>query len=106
MLLKRTDNPVVIVVSPLISLMANHIEEAKSLGLRALQLPTKDQHKCDPTSCDVVFGSAEFWTSYAGADVLDNFSSHVVLVTTDEAHVAPKWYDIVRHLSTKCFKLL
>ena len=38
--LKKVNSPLVIVISPLLSLMEVHVKEATSLGLSALQLPS------------------------------------------------------------------
>ena len=83
-----TGSPLVIVTSPLISLMTTHTQEAKVMGLRAVHLPDPDS---EVESADILFGSPEYWTSFAGCELLQTVSNRVLLLVVDEVHVAPKW---------------
>lgn len=86
--LKATASPLVIVISPLISLMEAHVAEATSLGLCAFKCP--DTNLSLPEA-DLLLGSPEFWTSKDGSTLLKQIAKDVILLVTDEVHVTPKW---------------
>ena len=88
--LKKTDKPMVLVVSPLLSLMAVHVKEAKTHGLNAIQWPSSEADT-SIADCDIMFSSPEYLTSKAGVDMLANVASRIIVMVTDEVHVAPKW---------------
>ena len=89
MKLKKTDRPLVLIISPLLSLMSAHVKEATDLHLVAYQLPTNSTVNLE--SADLLFASPEYWTSKEGTTMLQAVSHRVIVTVTDEVHVAPKW---------------
>ena len=89
---KVTGSPLVIVTSPLISLMTTHTYEGKTMGISAVHLPDPGS---DVANADILFGSPEYWISSAGCEMLQKVSDRVVTLVVDEVHVAPKWYSIM-----------
>jgi superfamily II DNA helicase RecQ len=89
--LKQTDSPLVVIISPLISLMDTHVKEAQALGLGAYKLPQTKDRPLGLEEVDILFASPEYWTSHEGISFLQTVADRVVLLVTDEVHVAPKW---------------
>ena len=85
--LKSVEKPLVIVISPLLSLMASQVLDAKQYGIEAAQMPSEE----DTNDCDMLFGSPEFWTGQKGMSVLKAQAHRVITLVTDEVHVVPKW---------------
>jgi ATP-dependent DNA helicase RecQ len=91
---KISSHPIVIVITPLISLMESHNMEAKSLGLRAGMLGREDDApNIESGEFDLVFGSPEAWLSNRGRELLLSpiYQNNVCSLVTDEVHVVPKW---------------
>ncbi len=80
--LKKTDKPMVLIVSPLLSLMAVHVKEAKNHGLNAIQWPSSEVDALID-DCDMIFSSPESLTSKAGIDMLASVASRIVVMVTD-----------------------
>ena len=97
------DNSVVIVVSPLISLMVDQVQSLRRRSIRAAImscgskvdkefLATDDDMRdgrllfCAPEAIDV--------SKWRDAIVKPEFSSRVVAIVIDEAHCVSKWYAI------------
>ncbi|ROL28095.1 ATP-dependent DNA helicase Q-like 3 [Anabarilius grahami] len=57
----RNENPVVIVVSPLVALMENQVKEATEMGITAMQLGVQDEVDITSGRCQLLFGSPESW---------------------------------------------
>lgn len=89
--LKSTESPLIIVISPLLSLMKTHVKEAHDLHLSALQLPLDVCDADKIATADLLLASPEYWTSRSGLNLLQTVSPRVIALVTDEAHVAPKW---------------
>jgi ATP-dependent DNA helicase RecQ len=91
---KFESHPIVIVITPLISLMESHVMEARSLGLRAGMLGRDDDKTIiENGQVDIVFGSPEAWLSSHGRHLLLSpvYQKNVCTLVTDEVHVVPKW---------------
>ena len=89
--LKKTSYPLVLVVSPLLSLMAVHVKEATSMGLVAVQLPAEDGSSVDLSTVDIIIASPEYLTGEKGIQLVNSILSRVIVLVTDEVHVVPKW---------------
>ena len=83
------EDPLVVVISPLVSLMETHCAESIEMGLSAYHFPRSTIADLD--SADLLYSSPEFWTSDEGNKLLSKVSHRVVAVAADEIHVAPKW---------------
>ncbi|ROK23451.1 ATP-dependent DNA helicase Q-like 3 [Anabarilius grahami] len=57
----RNENPAVIVVSPLVTLMENQVIEATEMGITAMQLGVHDEVDITSGRCQLLFGSPESW---------------------------------------------
>lgn len=91
---KVVGKPLVLIISPLISLMEAHVNQARDYKLSALRLPNKlEQINLEAT--EILLGSPEFWTSCEGKTVLQAVSKRCILLVADEVHVAPKWYALI-----------
>ncbi|XP_062332384.1 putative ATP-dependent DNA helicase Q1 [Osmerus eperlanus] len=90
----HNENPVAIVVSPLVALMEDQVKEATELGITAMQFGV--HNKVDITSgrCQLLFGSPESWLlnkkwrDMLGSDV---FQANVMGIVVDEVHLTYKW---------------
>lgn len=60
-LMRLSENPLVVVVSPLIALMEDQVKEAKKFGLSALQLGDPEEVQIQSGQCQIVFGSPKSW---------------------------------------------
>ncbi|XP_070573527.1 ATP-dependent DNA helicase Q1-like [Ptychodera flava] len=86
-------NSVVLIVSPLVSLMKDQISTLSSLGFEAGMVRDVLQSDCLPT---YVFGSPEDYLQSKDniAETLQaKYGDKIVLLVVDEVHTIPKWGD-------------
>ena len=88
---------IVIVVSPLVSLMEDQVKYLRSIGVSAVNISShadNDHSKIENGQYSVVFGSPEAWLmndrwrTMLGNDV---YESKLCAVAIDEAHVIRQW---------------
>ena len=100
------DNSVVIVVSPLISLMIDHVQSLRRRSVRAAIMSSgskadKEFLATDDDICDarVLFCAPEAIDVLKWRDAIAKaeFSSRVVAIVVDEAHCVSKWYAIAEY---------
>jgi hypothetical protein len=93
---RQVDNPIVLIICPLKSLVESHIRELITRGASAVSL-TGDSVDVDGIlkgEYSFVFGTPEAllnneqWRSMLKSDVYQN---SLIALVTDEAHVIPKW---------------
>ncbi|CAB1444836.1 unnamed protein product [Pleuronectes platessa] len=88
------ENPVVIVVSPLVALTEDQVKEATEMGITAMQLGVHDEVDITSSRCQLLFGSPESWLlnkkwrDMLGSDV---FQANVIGIIVDEVHLTYKW---------------
>lgn len=96
-MLKDNKAHIVVVVSPLISLMNDQVSYLKSIGISSVNISsTSDEEKKDVESgkYSIVYGSPESWLqnerwrSMLSSDV---YSENLCTVAIDEAHVIRQW---------------
>ncbi|KAK7879969.1 hypothetical protein WMY93_033359 [Mugilogobius chulae] len=91
--LQRVENPIVIVVSPLVALMDDQIKEASNLSISAAKLGDNDGDIIDG-KCQLVFGSPESWLlnqKWRNMLASETYQNNLVGVVVDEVHAAYKW---------------
>ncbi|CAB1426615.1 unnamed protein product [Pleuronectes platessa] len=59
--MRHNENPVVIVVSPLVTLMEDQVKEATEMGITAMQLGVHDEVDITSGRWQLLFGSPESW---------------------------------------------
>ncbi|CAB1439752.1 unnamed protein product [Pleuronectes platessa] len=90
----HNENPVVIVVSPLVALMEEQVKEATEMGVTAMQLGVHDEVDFTSGRCQLLFGNPESWLlnkkwrDMLGSDV---FEANVIGIVVDEVHLTYKW---------------
>ncbi|XP_076146136.1 putative ATP-dependent DNA helicase Q1 [Alosa pseudoharengus] len=90
----HNENPLVIVVSPLVALMEDQVKEATEMGITAMQLGVNDEVDIASGRCQLLFGSPESWLlnnkwrDMLGSDV---FQANVMGIVVDEVHLTYKW---------------
>ena len=88
---------VVVVISPLISLMEDQVSHLKELGLKAANMSSVEEAKrtrVESGEYSVVFGSPEAWLSNEPwRFMLTNavYSKQLCAIAVDEAHVVRQW---------------
>jgi len=81
-------SPVIVVVSPLNSLMADQIHSCESLGLSAIKLESNpDEHPMT----DIVFVSPEKLNDLSTKKWLSNLGNKLLGVVVDESHCVVNW---------------
>ena len=93
---RQIDNPIVVIICPLKSLVESHIRELINRGASAVSLTgdSVDVENILKGKYSFVFGTPEVllnneqWRSMLKSDVYQN---NLVALVTDEAHVIPKW---------------
>ena len=88
---------IVVVVSPLVSLMDNQVKILTDLGLSAISISSQEEldvTKIEKGEYSIVFGSPEAWLrNDRWRRMLDNhvYSNKLCAVAIDEAHVLRQW---------------
>ena len=88
------ENPLLIVVSPLLALMQDQIREANRLGLTAFQLGVHAESDILSGRGQLIFGSPEQWMlNKKWRDMLssDAFKDNIMGIVVDEVHLTYKW---------------
>lgn len=89
-----TKNPIVLVVSPLLSLMGNHVREMAAMGISAASLNSSKDDDILKGAFEVVLGSPEAWLNLPKwREMLrsSEYQKRVFCIVTDEVHCIPKW---------------
>ena len=95
--LKRTT---VLVVTPLVAIMKDQVEEMNRLGLKAFGIGLGDERSegdllssTSDVDIDIVYGSPESWCSPEWAKALKNgfLGKQTVCLVVDEAHAVSAW---------------
>jgi len=95
--LRSSSGHIVVVVSPLISLMEDQVKFLTSVGIKALNLTSasEDERKhADRGEYSVVYGSPEAWLkNERWRSMLHNdvYSRKLCAIAIDEAHVLKQW---------------
>jgi len=94
----RREKNLVIVVSPLVSLMKNQVNLLLSLGISATSLNNEtsdaDRRKVESRRFSIVYGSPESWlgdTRWRKMLTSDTYKNSVRAVAVDEAHIICHW---------------
>lgn len=89
----RVQDPVVIIVSPLIALVEDQIREAEKLGVTGMQLGGRNDNEILHGRCQLVFGSPESWLNDKWRTMLASevYLNNLVGIVVDEVHVTYKW---------------
>ena len=88
---------IVVVVSPLISLMEDQVKYLRSLGLSAINISSNievDRAKIEKGEYSIVYGSPEAWLMNERWRCMlsnDVYSRKLCAVAVDEAHVLRHW---------------
>lgn len=87
------ENPIVVVVSPLIALMEDQVREATALGISACQLDPDIEALIKRGSFNIVLGSPESWLSGKWRDMLTDevYRKNLLGIVVDEVHLTYKW---------------
>ncbi|XP_068762083.1 ATP-dependent DNA helicase RecQ-like [Montipora capricornis] len=87
----------IIVVSPLVSIMRDQVEELKKLGFLAAAIgiedSNEDEEKVRNGQCEIVFGSPESWLSKAWIKELKDgkLGKQTAAIALDEVHSVTEW---------------
>lgn len=90
-------SPIIIVVSPLISLMKDQVSFLKSIGIKATSLNLAEdegsRRDIEKGLFSVVYGSPESWLTERWRNMLKNptYSRNICAVALDEAHIINHW---------------
>ncbi|XP_063041289.1 probable ATP-dependent DNA helicase RecS [Engraulis encrasicolus] len=89
----RIQDPIVIVLSPLLDLIDYKIRQAELLGVSAAKLGGKDDSNILKGNYQLVFGSPESWLKKKWLGMLSSrvYQARIVGIVVDEAHFAYKW---------------
>lgn len=87
------NNPLVVVVSPLLALMDDQVQEAEKLGLKAVQLGKGDPEEIRSGRCQLVLGSPESWLNREWRDLIASkvYQDNMLGLVVDEVHLTYKW---------------
>jgi len=94
---ERTNNSIILVVSPLVSLMTDQVSHLNSLGVKAICLsnPLTLEEETDLLAgkYSIVYGSPESWlmTKKWRSMIISEPYKNVRAVAVDEAHVIRHW---------------
>ena len=80
-----TDNPIVVVISPLVALIEDQLNSCKNLGIEALKVDSQSI-KSKNLKCQILFSSPEFWTGDGGRDFLLFYKKDIACIVVDECH--------------------
>nr|XP_054593292.1 uncharacterized protein LOC129160144 isoform X2 [Nothobranchius furzeri] len=89
-----SENPLVVIVSPLIALMEDQVKEASKLGLTAMQLGVHALKDIRKANCQLIFGSPEAWLMQSKwREMLSTktFRNNLLGIVVDEVHLIYKW---------------
>ncbi|XP_015797640.2 probable ATP-dependent DNA helicase RecS [Nothobranchius furzeri] len=89
-----SENPLVVIVSPLIALMEDQVKEASKLGLTAMQLGVHTLKDIRKANCQLIFGSPEAWLMQSKwREMLSTktFRNNLLGIVVDEVHLIYKW---------------
>lgn len=88
-----SETPVVVVVSPLIALMEDQVQEAVNLGISAAQLGPENEKAIKNGRYQLLFGSPEAWMSGKWQDMLatELYKTNLLGIVVDEVHLTYKW---------------
>ncbi|XP_066272590.1 ATP-dependent DNA helicase RecQ-like [Branchiostoma lanceolatum] len=92
-LFRGVENPIVIIVSPLVALMEDQVNEAPKFGVSAAQLGKNDE-EIMRGNVELVFGGPENWIlNDKWRDLLSSprYRQNLVGIVVDEVHVTYKW---------------
>ena len=95
--LRSSSGHIVVVVSPLISLMDDQVKFLTSVGIKALNLTSaseEDRLNAEKGKYSLVFGSPEAWlNNERWRSMLHNdvYSRKLCAIAVDEAHVLRQW---------------
>ena len=89
----------IIVVSPLVSVMRDQVDQLKQLGFSAAAIrigeeSDKDEEKVRNGECEIVFGSPESWLARTWMKDLKEgkLGRQTVAIALDEVHSVTEWY--------------
>ena len=89
----------IIVVSPLVSVMRDQVEQLKQLGFSVAAIGIgdecdKDEEKVRNGECEIVFGSPESWLAKTWMKELKEgkLGRQTVAIALDEVHSVTEWY--------------
>ena len=86
------DRPVIIVISPLKSLIANQIRECGRFGLSSCKLEAENVESLKKEcNFDIIFASPEVFESFAAKCFLQLLSKRIIGIFVDESHCVVKW---------------
>ena len=86
------DRPVIIVISPLKSLIANQIRECGRFGLSSCKLEAENVESLkEECNFDIIFASPEVFESFAAKCFLQLLSKRILGIVVDESHCVVKW---------------
>ena len=94
---RKVTGHIVVVVSPLISLMDDQVKHLTSLGVTAVSISSQsvfDVSKVEKGDYSLVFGSPEAWIKNdCWRNMLNNaiYSSKLCALAIDQAHVLRQW---------------
>ena len=82
--------PMVLVVTPTLSLIEDQVKRCEEMGLKSIKLESFDEHELDQ---DVVFATPEAFLGKTWRKVLlsQEIRDRVMGVVIDEAHLVVKW---------------
>ncbi|XP_063043616.1 ATP-dependent DNA helicase RecQ-like [Engraulis encrasicolus] len=85
--------PLVVIVSPLLALMDDQVQEAEKLGLKAVQLGKGDPEEIRSGRCQLVLGSPESWLNREWRDLIASkvYQDNMLGLVVDEVHLTYKW---------------
>ena len=86
------DRPVIIVISPLKSLIANQIRECGRFGLSSCKLEAENVESLTKEwNFDNIFASPEVFESFVAKSFLQLLSKRILGIVVDESHCVAKW---------------
>jgi len=86
------DRPVIIVISPLKSLIANQIRECGRFGLSSCKLEAESVESLKKEcNFDIIFASPEVFESFVAKSFLQLLSKRILGIVVDESHCVAKW---------------
>ena len=93
----KLERATVLVVTPLVSIMQDQVQELNRLGLRAFAIGLSDEEaekelRSGAFHVDVIYGSPESWCSSVWAKELKGqLGKQIAFLVADEAHAVSAW---------------